>query len=297
MKTGFKPIQTLNQRNFKKNKGRNLVAVMAILMTAIMFTTLFTLAQSMSRNMVEMTFRQTGYNTQASCKSITPLQAEKLAAHPDVKELGHSIVLGLAENHKLGGRQVEIRWADDGYAAHGFAAPTTGRMPQSADEVAMDTIALDRLGIPHEIGQTVTLEWRKDLSDPDAVPMQSVFTLCGFWEGNSSVYASMAWVSREYANQMTKGQLPAGDNILGRHMVQVSLYSDSNIESTMNRILSDTVWNIASIWPTCRRWGRRRFRKRFPCTLAWRWLLWQAISSSTTSFRLALPPMCSFTEN
>ena len=135
---------------------------------------------------------------------------------------------------------MEIRWADDSYAAHSFAAPTTGRMPQSADEVAMDTIALKRLGIPLEVGQTVTLEWRKDISDSGEEPMQAVFTLCGFWEGNDSVYASMAWVSREYANQMTKGQLPAGDNILGRHMVQVSLYSDSNIESTMNRILSDT---------------------------------------------------------
>ena len=65
MKTVFKPIQTLNQRTFKKNKGRNLVAIIAILMTAIMFTTLFTLAQSMSKNMVEMTFRQTGYDGQA----------------------------------------------------------------------------------------------------------------------------------------------------------------------------------------------------------------------------------------
>ena len=206
----------------------------------------------MSENLIDMTFRQTGYNTQASCKSITPLQAEKLAAHPDVKELGHSIVLGLAENDKLGGRQVEIRWADDSYAAHSFAAPTTGRMPQSADEVAMDTIALKRLGIPLEVGQTVTLERDTDYSvfydrdDTDTYVCivelleQAVFTLCGFWEGNDSVYASMAWVSREYANQMTKGQLPAGDNILGRHMVQVSLYSDSNIESTMNRILSDT---------------------------------------------------------
>ena len=64
MKIGFKPIQTLNQRTFKQNKGRNLVAVIAILMTAIMFTTLFTLAQSMSKNMVEMTFRQTGYDGQ-----------------------------------------------------------------------------------------------------------------------------------------------------------------------------------------------------------------------------------------
>ncbi|MDE7045374.1 MAG: FtsX-like permease family protein, partial [Acetatifactor sp.] len=185
-------------------------------------------------------FRQTGYDAQVSCKSITPEQAEKLASHPDVKELGQSIVLGLAENSKLGGRQVEIRWADDSYAAHSFAAPTTGRMPQSADEVALDTIALDRLGIPHEIGQRVTLEWRKDSSDPGAEPVQAVFTLCGFWEGNQSGYASMAWVSREYANAETQEQLSAGNSILGLYMVQVSLYSDSNIEGAMDRILSDT---------------------------------------------------------
>ena len=106
-----------------------------------------------------------------------------------VKELGQSIVLGIAENSRLRGRQVEIRWADDCYASHSFAAPTTGRMPQSADEVALDTITLDRLGIPHEIGQEVILEY----SNPDAGPVQAVFTLCGFWEGNESSYASMAW--------------------------------------------------------------------------------------------------------
>ena len=49
MKTEFKPIQTLNQRTFKKNRGRNLVAIIAILMTTIMFTTLFTLAQSIRK--------------------------------------------------------------------------------------------------------------------------------------------------------------------------------------------------------------------------------------------------------
>lgn len=239
----FNPIKAISQRTFRKNKARNLIAVLAILMTTLMFTTLFTLAQSMSENLIEMTFRQTGYDAQASCKSITPEQAEKLAAHPDVKELGQSIVLGLAENDKLGGRQVEIRWADDSYAIHSFAAPTTGRMPQSADEAAMDTTALDRLGIPHEIGQTVTLEWRKDISDSGAEPVQAVFTLCGFWEGNKSGYASMAWVSREYADQMTGGRISVGDGIFGTRMAQVSLYDDSDIEGTMDRILADTGLN------------------------------------------------------
>ena len=61
MRGSFWPIQTLSRRMFRKNRGRNIVAVLAILMTTLMFTTLFTLAQSMSRNMIEMTFRQTGY--------------------------------------------------------------------------------------------------------------------------------------------------------------------------------------------------------------------------------------------
>ena len=35
----FNPIKTIEQRIFLKNKGRNLVAVLAIVMTTLMFTT------------------------------------------------------------------------------------------------------------------------------------------------------------------------------------------------------------------------------------------------------------------
>ena len=239
MKTVFKPIQTLNQRTFKKNKGRNLVAVIAILMTTIMFTTLFTLAQSMNKNMVEMTFRQTGYDGHASFKNITAEQFSLIANHPDVAEAGESLVLGLAQNEKLGGRQVEIRWSSDINAKHSFAMPTTGTMPKAADEVALDTLTLDRLGIPHQIGETVTLEWRKDLTK-DEVSI-STFTLCGFWEGNESVYASMAWVSREFADEMIgENAVDEKNGILGLHTAQVILHSDRNIEAVMENILADT---------------------------------------------------------
>ena len=239
MKTVFKPIQTLNQRTFKKNKGRNLVAVIAILMTTIMFTTLFTLTQSMSKNMVEMTFRQTGYDGQASFKSITAEQFSLIANHPDVAEAGESLILGLAQNKKLGGKQVEIRWSSDINAEHSFAMPTTGTMPTAADEIALDTLILDRLGIPHQLGETVTLEWRKDLAKDEVTT--STFTLCGFWEGNESVYASMAWVSREFADEMIGDHIADGKtSILGLHTAQVILHSDRNIEAAMENILADT---------------------------------------------------------
>ena len=239
MRGRFQPIKTLNSRLFRKNKGRNVVAVLAILMTTLMFTTLFTLAQSMSKNMVEMTFRQTGYDAQASFKSITEEEAALIDAHPDVKEVGESIVLGVAENRELQGHQTEIRWADDPYASHSFAWPDTGRMPEAAGELAVDTTVLDHLGVPHELGQQVTLEWRPDLNSQETTA--STFTLCGFWEGNASSYASMAWVSRSFADQMTGGaDGPAEGQVLGTHMAQVSLYSDRDIEETMDGILADT---------------------------------------------------------
>lgn len=239
-KKKFEPIHILSQRLFHKNKGRNLVAILAILMTTMMFTTLFTLAQSMSENLVEMTFRQTGYDAQASFKSIQDEQVEKLAAHPQVKEVGESIVLGLAENEKLAGKQVEIRWANNSYASHSFSKPTTGRLPQDANEAALDTVTLKRLGITPKIGEKVTLKWRKNLSDPKAETISKTFTLCGFWEGNESVYASMAWVSKSYVEEMAAGTETTQGQLLGTHMAQVTLHSARNIEKTMEQILSDT---------------------------------------------------------
>lgn len=233
-------IKLLNKRIFRSNKGRNLVAILAIIMTTLMFTTLLTLARSMSDNLIEMTFRQTGYDGQASVKQIEPEEAKLFAGHPEVTEVGESIVLGLAENDELAGRQVEIRWGDESYASHSFSMPTAGNMPQSDNEVALDTITLDRLGIPHEIGQNVMLEWRKDLNDPAEIPMQSQFTLCGYWEGNTSVYAGMAWVGRGFADKMTGGVYNDEGKILGQYMAQINLKSSKHIEETMDGILSDT---------------------------------------------------------
>ena len=236
----MKPISVLNKRMFRQNKGRNLVAVLAIVLTTVMFTTLFVLSQSMNKNLVEMAFRQTGYDAQTSFKSITKEQAEKIAAHPDVAEVGSSIVAGLGQGKELAGRQVEVRYADESYAKHSFAAPSTGRMPQTAEEIAVDTIILDRLGVPHELGQRIRLEWIADFTEKEN--RISEFTLCGFWEGNESSYASMAWVSRDFAEGVA-AELPETDvpsQIAGMYMIQVSLYDDRNIEAAMDKILEET---------------------------------------------------------
>lgn len=238
MKKQKNMIRILTERSFRKNRGRNLAAVLAIILTTMMFTALFTLAQSLNRNMTEMLLRQSGTTAHASTKQITDAQIQKLSAHPDVATYGSSIVVGLAENQSLAGRQVEIRYGSDQYAKDGFAYPTSGRMPQNENEIALDTLTLERLGILPELGQAVTLEWRADLSSSDIT--SSSFTLCGWWEANLSSYASMAWVSKEFALDACGGiDTPKEGQICGLRMMNLSFADSKNIEEKTAEILSD----------------------------------------------------------
>lgn len=232
-------LKTLSRRSFKTNRRRNLVAILAIVLTTMLFTTLFTLAQSLGRNMTEMYLRQSGTTAHSSTKSITDEEIEKIAAHPLVAGSGYSIVLGNAQNTNLAGRQVEIRYASDQYARDSFAWPETGRMPEAEDEIALDTLTLQRLGITPELGTRVTLEWQKDITSPEMT--SSTFTLCGFWEGNASSYASMAWVSKAFTLEACDYAAgPSDGQVLGTRMMGVTFADTDDIEGQMAQVLSDT---------------------------------------------------------
>ena len=196
-------IRVLTNRSFKTNKNRNIVAVLAIVLTTLMFTSLFVLSQSIVNNMQEMNFQQSGYRSHLTINSLTDEEAEKFVAHKEVKEWGQRVIIGAAENEALNGRQVEICYADDNYAKSAFSLPTTGKMPKQANEIALDTITLDKLGVPYEVGQEISLVWRKDLYGEEETTSQ--FVLSGYWEGNAAAMASMALVSEEFANEQCAG--------------------------------------------------------------------------------------------
>lgn len=235
-------IRTLTSRSFRANKTRNLIAVFAIVLTTVMFTSLFVLSQSMVQNLQDMNFQQAGYNTHLSSGTMTDEEAEKITTHEAVRDFGKSIVMGIAENEELTGRQVEIRYADENYARSSFSYPDVGNMPVKENEIALDTVTLDKMGLPHETGQEIILRWRKDLNSGEYTV--SHFILSGYWEGNSAAMASMAWVSEafvqtECAGIEQKAQLANGQ-VLGTVMLHINLYSGNHLEQIADQILTDT---------------------------------------------------------
>lgn len=149
------------------------------------------------------------------------------------------------------GRQVEIRYADENYAASAFSMPTVGALPVGENEIALDTITLDKMGLPHELGQEITLKWRKDLNSGEYTT--SNFILSGYWDGNSAAMASMAWVSEAFVEIECAGidqaaQLANGQ-VFGMGMLHLSLYSSKNLEQTAEQILIDTGLSDGSLSP------------------------------------------------
>lgn len=233
-------LRTLSRRSFRANRRRNLVAILAIILTTMMFTSLFVLSQSMIENMQQMYIQQAGYSSQLSSSLLTDEEADAIAAHPAVAEASRSIVVGVAEN--VSGRQVELRAASADYADSALSLPTEGRMPENADEIALDTITLDKLGLAHQLGESVHLSWT---SAPGSDAHETAdFTLCGIWQGNPAAMASMAWVSEDFAEKLSVGvdQNAARESgsILGLTMLHIDLVGDSDPSGTAEKILADT---------------------------------------------------------
>ena len=244
-------IRTLTSRSFKSNKTRNLVAILAIVLTTLMFTSLFVLSQSMVKNLQDMNFQQAGHDSHLSSSTLTDEEMEKIVTHEAVRDFGKSIVIGIAENEELTGRQIEIRYADENYAVSAFSMPTEGTLPVNENEIALDTITLDKLSLPHELGQEITLKWRKDLNSGEYTI--SNFILSGYWDGNSAAMASMAWISESFVHRECAGvdqaaQLENGQ-VFGTGMLHLNLYSDKNLEQAAEQILMDTGLSHVSLSP------------------------------------------------
>ena len=124
-------------------------------------------------------------------------------------------------------------------------------MPVQENEIALDTITLDKMGLPYELGQKITLQWRKDLNGEEITT--SIFTLSGYWNGNSATMASMAWVSEAFVQSQSAGidqeaQLANGQ-VFGTVMLHLDLYSDSDLEGAAEQILADTGLSDVSLSP------------------------------------------------
>ena len=79
-------IRTLSLKQFRAAKTRNLIAVFAIALTTLLFTSLFTIALSINDGFQQSNFRQCGGWNHGTFKYLTEEQFEEIKEDPLIKQ-------------------------------------------------------------------------------------------------------------------------------------------------------------------------------------------------------------------
>lgn len=236
---GQKVIRRIADKTRMAGKGRNIIAVIAIAMTSLLFTSLFTIGGNMIVKQQEGTMRQVGGSSHAGIKYLTQEEYDIVRRDEKLKEVSYRICVGDAVNDSLNKLHTEISYYEDLDAKMSFCYPEEGHMPQREDEIVTSDLVLDALGISCELGQKVPL-----VINIDGEIQEKTFTLCGYFKGDTVASAQVAAVSKEYANKVaptpTASALKTGTSngdYAGRIMADFNFDSSWQLEKQAQSLL------------------------------------------------------------
>lgn len=233
-----KCIRKLSLKSLYANRRRNLIAIFAIALTTLLFTSMFTIVLSLNASYETYQFRQVGGYAHGTFKDVSPEQAERIAAHPKVKAVGARKVIGITADGVFSKTPAEISYMDANCTKWSYATPTTGRMPESGKEVAMDTAALQLLGVTPELGAEVTVSYSITDKDQTAFTVTDTFTLVGYWDYDELMPVHYINISRDYADDIEAQAVKTGLQPF-RTDLNVMLASGTNIQGQMEQVDTD----------------------------------------------------------
>ena len=233
-----KCIRRLSFKSLWASRKRNIIAICAIALTTLMFTSLFTIMLSVNSSYETYNFRQAGGYSDGIFKDLSREQADKIAAHKGIKASGERIVCGFSSSDVFSKVAAEVSYMDKNCTRWSYAAPSTGKEPQKENEIAMDTAALRLLGVEPELGANVTITYQTGNGTDTGIPQTDSFILVGYWEYDDLMPVHYINVSKAYVDKINEKCIAAGNEALDIDL-NVMLPSKLNIREQMEKIDTD----------------------------------------------------------
>ncbi len=233
-----KCIRRLSLKSMQASKIRNLIAILAIALTTILFTSLFTVALSINRSIQEANFRQCGGWSHGTFKYLTEEQYHELKTDPLIKQYGLRRFVGMPLKSPFHKSHVEIGYSDVNQANWMYCNPVEGRLPkEGTNEAATDTRVLKLLNVEPVLGNEFTLTF-----DVDGTEITKTFTLSGWWDYDEAIVANHVLIphsrAQEIYDQTGIGTGIGKDGMTGSWNLDVMLGSSLHIEQDLIKILS-----------------------------------------------------------
>lgn len=229
-------IRRLSWNAMRASRMRNLIAILAIGLTAVLFTALFTIALSINHSIQEANFRQVGGYSHGGFKYLTQEQFDQLKEDALIKEYGLRRFVGMPNEVPFNKSHVEVGYSDAKQAQWMYCVPTEASWPRRAPTKQPPTPGvLELLGVEPALGASFTMTF-----DVDGQPTTQTFTLCGWWEYDEAIVANHVLIPQSRAEAIFEQLNTQGnDGMTGTWNMDVMLNSTMHIEQDINTILAN----------------------------------------------------------
>ncbi|PAQ14725.1 ABC transporter permease [Bacillaceae bacterium SAOS 7] len=189
-----KIIRKLAIKSFHAARTRNIIAIIAIALTAFLFTSLLTMGSGMVNSMQRADMILSGGEGHGRINYMTESEYRTISSHPLITEIAYSRKLAdSVDNDSLIKRHTEFWYYDDLGLKYAFVEPTSGHKPQAENEIITDTTTLEMLGVPQKLGAHIKLDFtvhnKKVTRD---------FVLAGWWKSYPGVQTGTILASKAY---------------------------------------------------------------------------------------------------
>ena len=242
-------IRRLGFRSMKAARARNAVAALAIALTTVLFTSLFTIAASINYSFQQENFRRAGGDAHGSIKYISWEQSEQLRRDPLIQDSWHRLFVGMPHDPPFHISHVEVSYIEPNGASHYFCTPVEGALPrEGTDEAATDTRILDLLGVEPRVGAQFTMPITLDEGTPHPRTIERTFTLSGWWEYDSAVPVNNVLLPRSAAEEICALSNGEEDSFTGVWNLDIMFRSAVGIRENLSAVLENYGYQSAEAW-------------------------------------------------
>ena len=222
-----KIIKEMVQGNLKVHRKRNLLLVLAITLTTILFTSVLEIGFGGMQSIQETQLRLSGLKADAELRFLDKEQFQKVQNSDLFESVGGRVPIALMEGEtKL---PIEIDYLDQSGMEAYYISLEEGKAPENEKEVLLSEQALEELGIKKEVGSHVPVSFtlRNQEYNFD-------MRLSGWYKGGPKVnFMIVSKAFLEHNPEVAENTYDFDKEILGTYYASVCMKSTGNIEQNL----------------------------------------------------------------
>ncbi|MDU1642974.1 ABC transporter permease [Peptoniphilus harei] len=199
-------IRKLAKSILNANKSRRNILLLAIALTSILFTSLFSVAIGIGKSMETQTMKTVGTISHGSFKDICDEDVEILTHDKDIKDFSVREKVGILDDEKV---MAELSYMDKKGFEWSLIEKVKGKFPEKDNQVFIDIATAKKLGYKGEIGEEIEVPFKieKPYTGEIIEKKSDKFIISGTFQNpiDSNVGVGQIYLSKAYVD---KSSLP-----------------------------------------------------------------------------------------